>query len=294
MAQRGAVVEEYFQMIYLNGEWMPIEEAKISVLDRGFIYGDGVYEYVPVIKRKPYRMAQHLVRLDNSCKEIGLKNPYSVEQWSAIIKEIIAKQSFDDQGVYWQVTRGVAKRDHTFPKNTEPTVFMMSNPLPKLTQEQIDNGVKCYTYPDLRWHRCNIKSISLLGNVLARQHSAEAGGVECVMIRDGFMTEASASNVFAVLGDTIISPPKDNHILGGITLDGVMELAQRCNFKLEVRAVPEAEMWNADELWLSSSSKGVLAITALDDKPVGHGLNAGKPGPMFKKMFAAMQADMNA
>jgi D-alanine transaminase len=281
-------------MIFLNGEWMPIEDAKVSVLDRGFIYGDGVYEYVPVIKRKPYRLLPHLKRLDNSCKEIGLKNPYSIDEWTKIIHEMIAKQSFDDQGVYWQVTRGVAKRDHTFPKDTAPTVFMMSNPLPKLTQEQIDNGVKCYTYPDLRWHRCHIKSISLLGNVLARQHSAEAGGVECVMIRDGFMTEASSSNVFCVFGDTIVSPPKDNHILGGITLDGVMELAQKSGFKLVVRPVPEAEMWKADEMWLSSSSKGVLAITSLDDKPIGNALHLGKPGPMFKKMFAVMQADMNA
>jgi D-alanine transaminase len=281
-------------MIFLNGDWMPIEDAKISVLDRGFIYGDGVYEYVPVINRKPYRMLPHLTRLDNSCREIGLKNPYSPQQWTDIITQIIAKQTFDDQGVYWQVTRGVAKRDHTFPKDVEPTVFMMSNPLPKLTQAQIDEGVACYTYPDLRWHRCHIKSISLLGNVLARQHSFEQGGVECVMIRDGFMTEASASNVFCVFGDTIVSPPKDNHILGGITLDGVMDLATQSNLKLVVRPVSEAEMWTADEMWLSSSSKGVVAITSLDDKQVGNALHKGKPGPMFKKMFAIMQADMHA
>jgi D-alanine transaminase len=281
-------------MIFLNGDWMPIEDAKISVLDRGFIYGDGVYEYVPVINRKPYRMLPHLTRLGNSCREIGLKNPYSPQQWTDIITQIIAKQTFDDQGVYWQVTRGVAKRDHTFPKDVEPTVFMMSNPLPKLTQAQIDEGVACYTYPDLRWHRCHIKSISLLGNVLARQHSFEQGGVECVMIRDGFMTEASASNVFCVFGDTIVSPPKDNHILGGITLDGVMDLATQSNLKLVVRPVSEAEMWTADEMWLSSSSKGVVAITSLDDKQVGNALHKGKPGPMFKKMFAIMQADMHA
>jgi D-alanine transaminase len=288
------VVEIDIQMIFLNGSWMPIEDAKISVLDRGFIYGDGVYELVPVIKRKPYRMLQHLKRLDNSCREIGLKNPYSIDEWSDLIRQMIAKQAFDDQGVYWQITRGVAKRDHRFPDNIEPTVFMMSNPLPKLTQAQIDHGVKCYTYPDLRWQRCQIKSISLLGNVLARQHAAEHDGIESVMIRDGFMTEASASNVFCVFGDTIVSPPKDNHILGGVTLDGVMELAVKNNMKLVVRPIPEAEMWKADEMWLSSSTKGVLAITSLDDKPVGNALHLGQPGPMFKKMFAIVQADMNA
>ncbi|HPT56134.1 MAG TPA: D-amino acid aminotransferase [Casimicrobium sp.] len=279
-------------MIFLNGAWMPIEEAKVSVLDRGFIYGDGVYEYVPVIKGKPYRLEQHLIRLDNSCKEIGLKNPYTNAQWTKLVHEIVAKNGTHDQGVYWQITRGVAKRDHSFPVGVEPTVFMMSNPLPKLTQEQIDNGVPCYTFPDTRWHRCHIKSISLLGNVLAKQHASEQGGAEVVMLRDGFLTEAAASNVFCVFGDTIVSAPKDHHILGGITLDAVVDHAAAAGMKLEVRPVSEAEMWAADEMWLSSSSKGVLAITTLDDKPIGNAAHKGKPGPVFKKMFALVQADL--
>ena len=279
-------------MIFLNGDWMPIEEAKVSVLDRGFIYGDGVYEYVPVINGKPYRLEGHLVRLNNSCKEIGLKNPYSHAEWAELVKQIVEKNGTHDQGIYWQITRGVAKRDHSFPVGVEPTVFMMSNPLPKLTQEQIDNGVPCYTFPDTRWHRCHIKSISLLGNVLAKQHASEQGGAEVVMLRDGFLTEASASNVFCVFGDTIVSAPKDNHILGGITLDAVTDLAKKAGMKLEVRPVPEAEMWACDEMWLSSSSKGVLAITTLDDKPIGNAAHKGKPGPVFKKIFALVQADL--
>ena len=279
-------------MIFLNGEWMPIEDAKVSVLDRGFIYGDGVYEYVPVINGKPYRLEGHLTRLDNSCKEIGLKNPYSHAEWAALVKLIVEKNGSHDQGVYWQITRGVAKRDHSFPVGVEPTVFMMSNPLPKLTQEQIDNGVPCYTFPDTRWHRCHIKSISLLGNVLAKQHASEQGGTEVVMLRDGFLTEASASNVFCVFGDPLVSAPKDNHILGGVTLDGVFDLAKKAGMKIEVRPVTEAEMWAADEMWLSSSSKGVLAITTLDDKPIGNSEHKGKPGPMFKRMFALVQADL--
>jgi D-alanine transaminase len=279
-------------VIFLNGDWMPIEEAKVSVLDRGFIYGDGVYEYVPVINGKPYRLDGHLKRLDFSCKEIGLTNPYSVAEWSALVNEIYARNGTHDQAVYWQVTRGVAKRDHSFPVGVTPTVFMMSNPLPKLTQDQIDNGVPCFTLPDTRWHRCHIKSISLLGNVLARQHATEHGGAEVVMLRDGFLTEASSSNVFCVFGDTIVSAPKDNLILGGITLDAVFELAKKAGMKLEVRPVLAAEMWAADEMWLSSSSKGVIAITTLDDKPIGNAAHKGKPGPMFKKMFALVQADL--
>jgi D-alanine transaminase len=279
-------------MIFLNGDWMPIEEAKVSVLDRGFIYGDGVYEYVPVINGRPYRLDGHLKRLEFSCKEIGLTNPYSMAEWTALVTEICERNGPHDQAVYWQVTRGVAKRDHSFPVGVTPTVFMMSNPLPKLTQAQIDDGVPCHTLPDTRWHRCHIKSISLLGNVLARQHATELGGAEVVMLRDGFLTEASSSNVFCVFGDRIVSAPKDHHILGGITLDAVSELAKKAGMTLEVRPVPEAEMWACDEMWLSSSSKGVLAITTLDGKPMGNPAHKGKPGPMFKKMFALVQADL--
>ena len=271
---------------------MPVEDAKVSVLDRGFIFGDGVYEYVPVINGRPHRLEGHLTRLNNSCNEIGLTNPYSNAKWAELVSQIAEKNGSHDQGVYWQITRGVAKRDHSFPVGVEPTVFMMSNPLPKLTQEQIDNGVPCYTFPDTRWHRCHIKSISLLGNVLAKQHASEQGGAEVVMLRDGFLTEASASNVFCVFGDTIVSAPKDHHILGGITLDAVSDLAKKAGMKLEVRPVTEAEMWAADEMWLSSSSKGVLAITTLDDKPIGNAAHKGKPGPVFKKMFALVQADL--
>jgi D-alanine transaminase len=273
---------------FLNGEFLPIDEARIPVLDRGFIYGDGIYEYVPVIKRKPYRMAGHLARLDRSCKEIGLTNPYSDSQWSDIIMQLVAKHAFDDQAIYWQVTRGVAKRDHAFPKGVTPTVFMMSNPLPHPTSEQLANGVKAYTFEDVRWHRCDIKSISLLGNVLARQHAAERGGAEVVMFRDGNLSEASSSNVFVVKNGRIISPIKNNLILTGITLDGVFDLAKKGNLPLDMREVPTPQVWDADELWLSSSSKGVIAITSLDDKPVGD----GKVGPVFKKMRALFDEDM--
>jgi len=279
-------------MIYLNGEWMPIEQARISVLDRGFIFGDGVYEYVPVIAGRPYRLAGHLRRLDASCREIGLRNPYSDERWGELVREIVRRNGLHDQGVYWQVTRGVARRDHAFPKDAEPTVFMMSNPLPQLTHEQVAEGVSCYSVPDTRWHRCHIKSISLLGNVLARQYAYERGGVEAVMLRDGFLSEASASNVFCVFDGILVSPPKDHHILGGITLDGVWALAEAHGLPRVMRPISEAELRAADEIWLTSSSKGVVAVTRLDDTPVGHPSHRGRPGPLFRRMYDWVQADM--
>ncbi len=275
---------------FLNGDFLLIDEAKIPVLDRGFIYGDGVYEYVPVVNRRPYRMQPHLTRLARSCKEIGLTNPYTDAQWTQIIVDLIAKQDFADQAIYWQVTRGVAKRDHAFPKDTKPTVFMMANPLPITSPEMLRDGAKAYTFDDIRWHRCDIKTISLLGNVLAKQFAAERGGAEVVMIRDGFLSEASSSNLFIVKEGRIVSPPKDNLILPGITLDAVFDLANQGGIPLDVRPIPTAQIWSADELWMSSSSKGVIAITQLDDKPIGN----GNVGPVFKKMRALFEADLAA
>ncbi len=192
--------------VYLNGQFLPLEDAKISVLDRGFIYGDGVYELVPVYGRKPFRMPHHLRRLQHSLDGIRLVNPHAVEEWGRLIAELIARQPFADQAIYLQVTRGVAKRDHAFPKDVPPTVFMMSNPLPVPTREQVEQGVAVVTAEDNRWRRCDLKTISLLGNVLMRQLAADQGAVETVMFRDGFLTEASASNVLIVKDGTIIAP----------------------------------------------------------------------------------------
>ncbi|MBL8386150.1 MAG: D-amino acid aminotransferase [Burkholderiales bacterium] len=281
-------------MIYLNGEWMPIEQAKIPVLDRGFIFGDGIYELIPVYRRKPFRADGHLARLERSLAEVRIPNPYSRARWMELVTEIIARQSFDDQGVYFQVTRGVAKRDHAFPAGVTPTVFMMSNPLVTPSAEAYANGVACVTAPDNRWLRCDIKSTSLLGNVLMRQFAADRDAVETIMFRDGFLSEASASNVLIVKDGVIASPVKDNLVLPGITLDAAIELARDAGLPLTLRRIPEAEVRDADEVWLSSSSKEVLAVTRLDGKPVGHGAAAGRPGPMFARMRAAYQAAKDA
>ena len=273
------------QIVYLNGKFLPIGEAQVSVLDRGFIYGDGVYELIPVYGREPFRLPHHLARLARSLDGVGMANPHTNAQWEAIIRDLVARQPFDDQGVYFQVTRGVAKRDHSFPKGVPPTVFMMSNPLPIPTREQVDNGVAVVTADDNRWHRCDLKTISLLGNVLMRQLATDEGAAETVMFRDGFLTEASASNVLVVIGGTIVVPPKDNHILPGITYDATMEFAREAGIPIEVRAVSKAEALAADEMWLSSSTKEVLAITTVDGKPFGN----GKPGPVFRRMWSVFQ-----
>jgi len=272
--------------VYLNGKFLPLEDAKVSVLDRGFIYGDGVYEVVPVYHRQPFRLAQHLARLQRSLDGIRLVNPHTEAEWSAIIAELIARQPFDQQGVYFQVTRGVAKRDHAFPVGVQPTVFMMSNPLATPPAELIERGVAAITAPDERWLRCDLKTISLLGNVLARQFAADHGAVEAVMFREGYLSEASASNVLVVRQGKIVAPPKDNLILPGITYDATIELAREGGLPFEMRPVTRDEALAADEMWLSSSTKEVLAVTTLDGKPFA----GGRPGPMFKRMHALFQA----
>ena len=272
-------------MIFLNGQFMPIEDAKIPVLDRGFIFGDGIYELVPVYSRVPFRMDEHLVRLERSLAEVRIRNPYTRAEWRDIILKLVAQQPFEDQGVYFQVTRGVAKRDHAFPKDATPTVFMMSNPLVNPPKELVERGGKAVTAQDFRWARCDIKSISLIGNCLIRQMSADVGAVETILFRDGKLTEASASNVFIARGGVVLGPQKSNWILPGITYDVVVELAQAAKMPLELRDVSEAEVRGADEIWVTSSSKEVLAVVELDGKPVGD----GKPGPLFRRMHQLYQ-----
>jgi len=272
--------------VYLNGRFLPLEDAKISVLDRGFIYGDGVYELIPVYHRQPFRLRQHLARLQRSLDGIRMVNPHTDPEWESIIRELVARTPFDDQGVYFQVTRGVAKRDHSFPLDVAPTIFMMSNPLSLPTAEQVERGVAVVTAIDERWLHCDLKTISLLGNVLARQRATDAGAVETVLFRNGFLTEASASNVFIVRDGVILGPPKDNQILPGITYDAAFELARGGGLAVEVRPISRDEVLAADEMWLSSSTKEVLAVTTVDGKSFA----GGSPGPVFRRMRELFQA----
>ena len=272
-------------MVFLNGKLLPLEEAKVPVLDRGFIFGDGVYELVPVYSRVAFRLDEHLSRLERSLAETRIRNPYSRAQWRDIVYRLVDAQPFEDQGVYFQVTRGVAKRDHSFPKDAEPTVFMMSNPLVTPPKEVVQRGGTAVTAHDNRWLRCDIKSISLIGNCLLRQISAEADAAETILFRDGKLTEASASNVFVVKRGVILSPPKSHLILPGITYDVVLELARDNGLALELREVAEAEVRAADEIWVTSSSKEVLPIVTLDGAVVG----TGRPGPVFARLYQLYQ-----
>ena len=271
--------------VYLNGEFLPLEEAKVPVLDRGFIYGDGIYELIPVYAGRPLRLKEHLARLQRSLDAIRLANPHTDAEWAALIDAMIAKNGSGDIYVYFQITRGVAKRDHAFPKDTPPTVFMMASPLPTPPREQVENGVACVTMQDNRWLRCDIKAISLLGNVLLRQAALDAGGAEAVMFRDGLLTEGSASNILVARDGKLLAPPKDHLILPGVTYDLVLELDAKYGVPFEVREITEAEVRSADELMLTSSTKEVLAITQLDGKPVGN----GKPGPIFRQLHGLYQ-----
>jgi D-alanine transaminase len=272
-------------MAYLNGEFLPLSKARISPLDRGFLFGDGVYEVIPVYARRVFRLEDRLRRLNDSLDGIRLPNPHTSEQWTQIIRELVRRSPHEDQSLYLQVTRGVAKRDHAFPKDVMPTIFLMSNALSMPSQEAVDKGVAAATLVDNRWLRCNLKTIALLPNVLLRQLAVDAGAVEAVLLRDGFLTEGAASNIFVVKDGVLLSPPKSHLILSGITYDVVLELAQRHGIRCEIREVSEAEVRSAQELWLSSSTREVLAITRLDGQPVGD----GRPGPLFRQMYALIR-----
>ena len=280
-------------MIYLNGRFMPIEEACVPVLDRGFIFGDGVYEVIPVYSRRPFRLREHLKRLQHSLDGIRLSNPHSEDEWVHLIGELVELNEEEDQSLYLHITRGVARRDHAFPSGVVPTVFMMSNPLvtstPEMMKSLVESGVAVVSAVDNRWLRCDIKAIALLPNVLLRQLAVDAGAAETLLLRDGFLTEGAASNIFVVRDAVLLAPPKDNLMLPGITYDVILELAAAATLKTEIRRISEHEVRTAQELWLTSSTKEVLAITHLDGQPVAD----GKPGPLFRQMYRLYQAYKN-
>lgn len=273
--------------IYLNGQFMPIAEAYIPVLDRGFIFGDGVYEVIPVYSKRAFRLSEHLKRLQSSLDGIRLANPHSDSEWSKLIDELITLNEGEDQYLYLHITRGVAKRDHAFPQPpVTPTVFMMSSPLLHPAAELLKTGVSAITAVDNRWLHCDIKAISLLPNVLLRQQAVDAGCAEAILIRDdSFMTEGSASNIFLVKDNMLLAPPKDNLMLPGITYDVLLELATANNIPSQIRKISKQEIFTADEVLLTSSTREVMPITHVDGKPIGN----GKPGPLFTRLYTLYQ-----
>lgn len=278
---------------YLNGEYSALRDARISVMDRGFIFGDGVYEVVPVYAGRLFRFTQHMARLDRSLAELRIANPLTREQWREIAQELLARFAKDagssvdqlDQLIYIQVTRGVAPRDHVMPKDIAPTVFVMTNLMKPPTAAQRAQGVACVTADDFRWRKAHIKSTSLLGSVFARQISFDANAVETVMFRDGFLSEAAASNVWVVKGGKVMGPPKDHLVLEGIRYALIEEICHAAGIPFELRRISKAEVQDADELLLSSATKEVLAVTTLDGRPVG----AGVPGPVYAQLLAGYQ-----
>ncbi len=268
--------------VYLDGQYLPLAQARISPLDRGFLFGDGVYEVIPVYSRHAFRISEHLSRLQASLDGIHLTNPHPLADWSAIIERLITAAPWEDQSVYLQVTRGAdSKRDHPFPAGVAPTVFAMTSPLLTPSAALRASGVAAVTVTDNRWLRCDLKATSLLANVLLRQQAVDAQCAEALLLRDGYLKEGSASNIFIVRDGFLIAPPKSQLMLPGITYDVVLELAALHGLPAEIREISKAELRAADEVWMTSSTKEVLAVTCLDGHPVGNGC----PGPVGQAMW---------
>ena len=277
--------------VYLNGEFLRVDEAKVSVLDRGFIFGDGIYEVVPVYQGKAFRMAEHLNRLDRSLAALRITPPLDRAGWVDLIEQLLSRTTLDTCIVYLQVTRGVAKRDHQFPATpVTPTVFGMISAWAPPPAAQRTQGLTAISIPDERWLHCEIKSVSLLGNVLAKQQAVDANADEVVQFRDGYLTEGSSTNIWVVSGGKLLAPPKNNLILEGIRYGLMGELAEAAGIPFESRRISQQEVESADELMLSSATKEVLAIVTLDGKPVG----SGKPGPVFEQLRAGYDARIAA
>ncbi len=276
-------------LCHLNGQTLPLCDAKVSVLDRGFIFGDGIYEVIPVYGRRLFRFDEHMARLQRSLGKLRIANPHSRDGWLSLVRALVADQPAEDQLVYLQVTRGVALRDHVMPEGITPTVFGMTSVLKPPSPEMRHHGVPCVTARDFRWERGDIKSISLLGNVLARQISADHGATETLLFRDGWLTEASASNAWVVHEGALLGPPSGEHVLEGIRYDLLAELCEETGIAFNLRPIAEADVMAADEVMLSSATKEILPVTRIDGEGVGHGAMRGKPGPVYARLFEAYQ-----
>lgn len=266
--------------VYLNGEFLALADARVPVLDRGFLFGDSIYEVIPVYAGRPFRLLQHLQRLDDSLRAIRMANPLTTAEWQEMLERLIRERPDQDQSIYLQVTRGAAEgRDHAIPEGITPTVFAMSSPLPPPDPGLLETGIKAISLDDIRWRLCNIKATTLLANVLMRQQAKDAHAMEAILIRDGLATEGAASNLFIVVDGTLITPPKSNFLLPGVTRDLVLELAIGAGIPCQERAIPEQELMTADEVWLTSSTKEIMPVTRLNEGAVAD----GRPGPRFRE-----------
>ncbi|MEA3639023.1 MAG: aminotransferase class IV [Lamprobacter sp.] len=272
--------------LYLNGAFVAPEQARISVMDRGFLFGDGVYEVIPAYAGRPLREREHLQRLDNSLKGIGLAPPLSPPEWSLIFQRLLSSTPKADQALYLQVTRGVApNRDHRFPSQPVPTVLAMTKPMKPRDLAVAERGVEAVTRDDIRWLRCDIKATALLAAVLLRQSAEEAGAEEAILVRDGLALEGSTSNLFIVREGRLVTPPKGPLLLAGITRDLVLELADVAGIPHVERNIEIQELRRADEVWISSSTREVMPVTRLDGALVG----SGQPGPLWQRIDRCYQ-----
>lgn len=275
-------------IVYLNGAYLPEAQAAVPVTDRGFMFGDGVYEVIPAYGGKLFRLPEHLERLQNSLDAIRIANPHTPAQWRRLLERLLEHNhaARSDWSVYLQVTRGVAPRDHAFPVGVVPTVFASTNPIKPPPREVLAAGVGAITVPDLRWAHCNIKAITLLPNILVRQQALDAGAAEAIMLRAGYLTEGAASNVFIVEHGRLLTPPKGAQLLPGITRDVVLELARSHGIDCAEESISEPQLRQAEEIWLTNSTREVVPVTHLDGHPVG----AGAPGPLWAAMYEHFQA----
>jgi D-alanine transaminase len=276
---------------YLNGSFLPLEDACVPVMDRGFLFGDGVYEVIPVYGGRLFRLAQHLQRLQNSLDGVRIGNPLTANAWRELLEELVSRNPGSNQAVYLQVTRGAApKRDHAFPADVRPTVFAMSNPLPEARDIAGEHGIHAITLPDIRWQHCNIKAITLLPNIMLRQQAIEADTAEAILIKGGYATEGAASNIFIVHNGVLVTPPKGPALLPGITRDLIIELAADNAVPYRETGISEAVLHAADEIWLTSSTREISPVVRLDNTVVGD----GRPGPVWKHMINLFQAYKDA
>ena len=271
--------------VYLNGDFVPLDQARVSVLDRGFIFADGIYEVIPVFSGVPFRLAEHLQRLRNNLNEISLHLDYDGDTWQSLIDQLLAlNRATGDSSIYIQVTRGVAERNHFYQSGYTPTVFIYCKPL---QETDVSRGVGAALHEDIRWEYCHIKAVALLPNVMLKQYArATDGSIEAILYRDGYITEGAASNVFIVSGDGVRTPPKSNRLLPGITRDLVVELAGTSSYQCREVPISKAELVRADEIWITSSSLGIAPVVRLDGRPV----RDGKPGPAWREVDAIYQA----
>ncbi len=273
--------------VYLNGEFLPLGEARIPVMDRGFLFGDSIYEVIPAYGGRLFRLQQHLQRLENSLHAIQMENPLSPPEWESMLATLTTQYQGEDQSVYLQVTRGVApSRDHAIPEGVTPTLFAIATPFPAIDPQVYERGIAAITLDDIRWRFCNIKATTLLPNVLLRQEAKERGAMEAILIRDGLAMEGAASNLFIVDDGQIITPPKGEHLLPGVTRDLLLELAAEAEIPYCEAPVRAEQLDSADEIWLTSSTREIMPVTRLDDRPI----NNGQPGELWQKLFDRFQA----